>query len=452
MEKLAEASIIGIYGNGIVGQAAQRFFSWCKKQYQYSYTVIIFDDNCPKSSLHDRVSFFTQCDLVLVSPGINPDLYSDYQDKTITELELFAHFFTKPTIAITGTVGKTTVTSLLGSCLERYAVGGNIGVGMLDLIPNQASYDGAILELSSYQLEHNHSFAPDYALLLNLYPNHLDRHKALDSYARAKCALFAHQAPHQKVYISRQVALSGECYDMLAQAKSRIVLVSDRPLSVAESRQLSFIEYDLIHSEDGIVCAQDRRGLITPIISQDIFSVDTFLDNWLFVCAVLYSKEHSAQKIASSKGSFEQRDHRMEYVATIEGVSFYNDSKATVMQATNAAIEKLALHKRPIMLILGGRTKGVDPQPWVSLWSKHPQVKRCFAFGEQWRCVVGVAWYKSLDLVMQAALQEACCGDQVLFSPSGESFDLYTNYKQRGASFKQMVYAYEAQQKPATSL
>jgi UDP-N-acetylmuramoylalanine--D-glutamate ligase len=150
--------------------------------------------------------FFSSCDYILVSTGIDiRAYYATYKEKWLNELDLFADDWKKPIIAITGTVGKTSTVSFLSALLQQHqyaiATGGNIGIATFDMLSTQKEMDYAVLEVSSFQLEHCASFAPDLAILTNFYPNHLDRHGSEQDYFDAKYNMFAHQNNHQKALI-----------------------------------------------------------------------------------------------------------------------------------------------------------------------------------------------------------------------------------------------------------
>ncbi len=198
---------IGIWGYGRVGTSAARFFS------QRGGHVIIYDmhplvtQNCPFEVVPALTDFFTRSDALLPSPGIDTRAYrTQYQGVWLTEVDLFQDFFHKKIIAITGSVGKTTITHFLTQLLKaagwRVQAGGNIGLPMLSLIETQHKLDAVILELSSFQLEYARSFAPDLAIWANLYPNHLDRHSTMNDYFLAKYNIVKHQTPSQKALIS----------------------------------------------------------------------------------------------------------------------------------------------------------------------------------------------------------------------------------------------------------
>lgn len=206
---------IGIWGFGVVGKAAVNFLRnhtttlsvmdkkilSAEERTFFAHTAIHFVQQTPAVI----ESFLQNNDLILVSPGIDLRPYVHHQHKCISELDLFSHFFKKPIIAITGTIGKTSTTSLLSSLLgnagKRVALGGNIGTGMLELISQQEQVDCAVLELSSFQLEYSKTTAPDFVIWTNFYPNHLDRHSTVPDYFSAKMKSVAYQHANQQALL-----------------------------------------------------------------------------------------------------------------------------------------------------------------------------------------------------------------------------------------------------------
>ena len=199
---------IGVWGYGLVGKSVATF------AHRHGALVSIMDKlPINKSSFHyyseaDKLLFFEQHDYIVPSPGI--DITQDVPKigkKLLTELDLFSYFFHKPIIAITGSVGKTTITTLLASILNNYGIravtGGNIGTPCLNLIAQQNNIDYAVLEVSSFQLEYCRSFAPDLAIITNFTPNHLDRHTTMASYRTAKLNILKYQNYKQKGLVPR---------------------------------------------------------------------------------------------------------------------------------------------------------------------------------------------------------------------------------------------------------
>ncbi|MEX0672382.1 MAG: UDP-N-acetylmuramoyl-L-alanine--D-glutamate ligase [Candidatus Babeliales bacterium] len=400
---------IGIWGFGIVGQSALKFFTAQKAD------CTIFDKKkiaIPHPTYATLTALLYESEYIIPSPGIDLRPYADHRDKFLAEADIFAHYWKKPIIAITGSIGKTTVTTLLGQCLEaagyRCALGGNIGTGMLDLIANQENYDYALLELSSFQLELCRSFAPDLALWTNFYPNHLDRHNNLEDYFDAKMNIFRFQKEHQRMLINESVW-------------QKILDKNTLDRRILQARALVNV---LSYSTD---------TSLPPI---------THPENWQMIINTFKLLGISLPTIANI--AFKLPEHRLEYVAMHNGISFYNDSKATITQATLSAVNQLG--SKPIILLLGGISKGVDRAPLIS--ALRGKVRAIIAFGKEAEILKKLCVLEAIictrHATLESAFHDACTmaesGDQILLSPGGASFDLFLNYQERGVYFKQLVH------------
>lgn len=453
---------IAIIGFGVVGKSLLAFLTseqgrnfvqatdllvWDGRPFIHDEEKIIISAGAqPVSS--DCVTLgeiMTIVDLAFVSPGVNMNRYKQHAHKIVCELDLFSRFFDKKTIGITGSLGKTTTTKLLGvlaGTFKKTAVGGNIGLGMLDLVAQRESTDLAVLELSSFQLEFSKTWAPDIAIWTNCFANHLDRHETMQAYTEAKLNILAHQREDQVALLSTSL-FDGEVGQILASQlptiKSQLYLVG-----ALELDRLPVQNFNSITVEDGlVVLSKGAQGLVTSktvlCAVADLPKV-TFLDNWLHVLGALHILGADLSKVISGEVFSLDNEHRCEFVQTIRGVDFYNDSKATVIQSTQAAVNRLAANNRPIILILGGLGKGVDRSPLLEILKNIPNVKKIYCFGKE--CSVfapSATCYSTLEEVMADVAKIMESGDQVLLSPSGTSYDLYKNYEERGRAFKNLV-------------
>lgn len=440
---------IGIWGFGIVGKSALRFFA------QHDAVITILEQKMLSAEERALIEqhgvqllqctpdeFFAQNDYVLASPGIDLRPYLQYRDKFLTELDIFQQFFKKPYIGITGTIGKTTVTTLITQALEQaelsVAAGGNIGLGMLDLL-KQHDVNYAVLELSSFQLEYAQNCKPAIAIITNLYPNHLDRHHTLTEYGKAKLQLIAHQQSNQHAIINVELRELIKTTFADTYAQRTMWYVSDTSPSNALLDTLMPHEY-LIWSENNSIVLQ-HNGVQTPLKQYGTIPTTSFALNWLFVAATLQILGKPVQ--LSHLAECSQQEHRTEYVATVNGIAFYNDSKATIPHATIAAVHKLK--SAPIILLLGGLSKGVDRTALLSELAGN--VKQVICFGDEARQLheaaqqynVSSSAYKKLEDAFNAATLVAQPCDIVLLSPGGSSFDLFKDYKERGNRFKELV-------------
>lgn len=441
---------IGIVGFGIVGKSILKFLS--NNEYQFSVwdnRSINDDERALVPDVHffskDDISlddFFKQNDKICVSPGIDIRPYLKYSEKLLAELDLFASACRKKTIAITGTLGKTTITTLIHELLPyKNLCGGNIGYAMLDLIPVQDAVEWLVLEISSFQLAQNKIFAPDIAIWTNFYSNHLDWHGTLKHYFDSKWLLFDKQKSGQYGLFSVSLfdGIAGPWFEeKLKNYCGEAVFISDSiPTSSTLSKKL--LQNKKIFFVDGGFCYCARvinEKIVGSELLLDLRKSSGFLGNLVFIQAV-HNILGAEVNLINQKNSV--IDHRCELFATIKGIDFINDSKSTVMEATIAAVKKLSQSGRPIILILGGLGKGVDRTPLCSFISGEKSIKKVFCLGDKAPEFNCYEKHSSLSDLLRATMQIAADGDQVLFSPSGTSFDMFKNFEERGDLFKRTV-------------
>ncbi len=482
---------VGIVGFGIVGKSVLSFLTQhrCDKRMAIlgllpNFTCYVWDSRLLDDAERDIIQeqgacivqasqasleqFFTSCDIIIPSPGININAFLQFSNKMLCELDFFSLFFKKPLFAVTGTLGKTTTTKLIGellplACKERFAslvcsqnsqqctvaVGGNIGTAMLDLAAEDDKYACAVLELSSWQLELSNRCAPDIAVWTNLYPNHLDRHQTMQNYFQAKFALFAHQREGSAAIIAADI-LKGEVgalfYEKLPHLKSTLIVTS-----LTDENLENILEYQpnikLIFVQQGWVVLRDYvTKQCHKIMAVDDLSSITFVQNWLQVIAALNA---AGMPVAIIKFFLRQHHdlieglsnhhHRVEHFASINNIDFYDDSKSTVVQATQAAVQKLAALHRPLILILGGLSKGVNRSVLAEFLKQQAAIKKIYCFGKDCADFSSFNYFETLDEIVADVKITAVAGDIVLFSPSGASFDLFKDYKQRGKIFQELV-------------
>lgn len=437
---------VGVWGLGVVGTSAVSYLASkeCSIEVLESRDLntnecTFLANNQAKPVDHDDISdFLHNNDNIIPSPGIDLRHYKKYQNKWLSELDLFADEWHKPIIAITGTAGKTTVTSLLSQLLTYHgasiATGGNIGTGMLDLL--KVGADLALLEVSSFQLELCKTFAPKLAIWTNFTENHLDRHDTIDEYFTAKCNIFANQHNGDKALLPLSIAPRIHAPD-----KTIYFFSPTRPT-----------ESELVHARpaagvfylDGDTIIFMRRNTISTIFNLKNVPAITFNENWLVICAALHLLKKPLDIITQCSNQLTMPEHRLEKVATINDVTFYNDSKSTTPQSTTAAIQQLK--DAPIKLFLGGISKGINRRPLIELIKN--DVSHIYCFGTEARqlqrmCVdfdISSSCSSTLERSFTLCTQRMQPGDTVLFSPAGASFDLFKNYKERGAVFKTLVH------------
>jgi UDP-N-acetylmuramoylalanine--D-glutamate ligase len=430
---------IGIWGYGIVGQSAHRYFSLHTKQIQIlsKTTIDIKDVPYTMQTPQSITQFFEHNDYVLISPGIPiHSYYPLYQDKIITELDIFHNYKPEYTIAITGTLGKTSLTHLLTTLLQTKEpdtiAAGNIGFAMLDAILKP--HKNIVLELSSFQLQYSKSFYPDFAIISNFYANHLDHHKSIDEYLQAKLKIIAHQTK-QKALLPYNLMHNIQKYIPLQKQWS--FFTTKKPTSTT-AHTVYFLENNTIYKQ--------QHNTISLICNIQPYQHITFAENLLILIATLDIHNmplETMQILLETK----KQDHRLQYINTIHSSQFFNDSKSTVWQATLQAVQ--SMDNKPIKLFLGGVSKGTDRSELFKLL--HNKTVQVYSFGKESHIITQlckqhkIECYQAdnLDTAFHACIQNIQQPSNILFSPAGASFDLFNNYKERGDYFVKLVKQYE---------
>jgi len=365
-------------------------------------------------------------DTLVVSPGISIheaaiEQAADLGKLVIGDIELFAQLATKPVIAITGSNGKSTVTTLVGKMLaadgREVGVGGNIGTAAMDLLEQPADY--YLLELSSYQLETTTSLKPRVAALLNLSQDHLDRYSSYAEYIQAKL----------RIYDNASLCVSNYD-DEVTRHDGRDVCFSLEPGAPAEFRLLDDNGLWLAHNQD-------------PWLSVDELSISG-RHNWancLAAMAIANSLGISRSAIVTALKGFAGIPHRSQWVAEIDGVEWINDSKATNVGAARASIEG---RSRPVILIAGGQSKDADLS--IMTATLRQKVKLVLLMGvdanrmqQAWQEATRIERVETMKQAVARAHEEAANGDCVLLAPACASFDMYQKFEARGDDFMQLV-------------
>ena len=387
---------------------------------------------------HGMHTFHSQ-DLIVVSPGVTlntPELVqaSNLGLPIIGELELAAHFLKGKILAVTGSNGKTTTTTLLGEILAagglQTLVGGNIGVPVIELIDDSTDASWSVLEVSSFQLETTQHFHPAISVILNITPDHLDRHGSFENYAAAKERIFAAQSAEDSLVLN---ADNTPCEEAAARSTARIYWFSiEHAVPQGAWLQQGAVVYRAAEN-----AATEYVMPLSGIPLKGAHNIENVL---AAVCAARLAGV-SAESIRSSVESFQAVEHRLEYVATRHGVAFYNDSKATNVDATAKAI---AAFSGGIHLILGGKDKG---SPYTVLGELlRERVSAVYTIGaaagkieSELRGVVSLYSCETLEKAVAAAFAAARSGEVVLLAPACASFDQFESYEHRGRVFKQLV-------------
>jgi len=387
---------------------------------------------------HGLLTFRRQ-DLIVVSPGVpldTPELVQarGFGLEIIGELELASRFLQGRTIAVTGSNGKTTTTTLLGEILTGAGlstlVGGNIGVPVVALAEQSTPENWSVLEVSSFQLESTIEFRPQIAVILNITPDHLDRHGSFENYALAKERIFAAQT-----------------------AEDSVVLNADnvRTVAAAQRAKGNVFWFSLEHSveqgawvEEGwVVYRAAKDGAVEKILPLSGIPLKGEHNVENVLAAVVASRLAGVpvDALRTAIEHFHAVEHRLEFVATHNGVEFYNDSKATNVDATAKA---LAAFSGGIHLILGGKDKNSDYTTLSPLLRE--RVRAVYTIGaaaakieSHLRGVISLLSCETLDKAVHAAANAARPGEVVLLAPACSSFDQFESYEHRGRVFKELV-------------
>lgn len=346
--------------------------------------------------------FIKNNDYMVISPGVTKNALpviwaAENKIPTLSEIEVAWRVCVAPVIAVTGSNGKTTVTTLIGRILHadgrRVTICGNIGNPFASEVEHIKNDEYVSLEVSSFQLEHIQEFRPKIAVILNFTPNHLDRHRDMQEYFEAKKRIFMNQQ---------------------------------------ES------EYLVLNQEDEKVCALARQARARVVYFSSAPGVNPNQAAVAAVGSIVGVRPEIIKKVLADFGGLE---HRVEFVAEIHGVRFINDSKATTVDAAMWALRTLNM---PLILIAGGKHKGVDYTPLRELVRR--KVRHLVLIGESKSLikealggVVPVVEAASLPEAVEKAYGQARKGDCVLLSPMCSSFDMFSGFEERGTVFKKAV-------------
>jgi len=380
---------------------------------------------------------FEGVDGIVISPGVPADLPELEAARqrgvpVLGDVELASAFLRGPTIGITGANGKTTTTALVGHILSVCGipaqVGGNVGAPVTGMIASSRPEQWNVLELSSFQLETIARFRARIAVCLNVTPDHLDRHHSFENYANAKARLFETQREEDFAVLNADDA---SCAEYGRRTRARTVWFSTtRALPrglYADQARLYFDGAPFL--ELGGIPLRGRHNV----------------ENTLGAAGAAHLAGASPEAIARAVGTFPGVEHRIEFVRTLAGVDFYNDSKATNVDATLKAI---AAFPGRLWIILGGKDKGSDytvlreplgERAHAALLVGAAAPKIAAELGEAVRLIHA----GTLETAVRAAFHEARPGDTVLLAPACASFDQFDNYEHRGRVFKSLVAALE---------
>jgi len=389
---------------------------------------------------HDQKTF-NQAGIMVPSPGIpltNKFIKTAFKKGIdITgELDIFTKYNDLPIIAITGTNGKTTVTTLIGDMLKQSRmnpfVGGNIGTPLVESLMAEKKAKIIVAEISSFQLDISKQFKPDVGVLLNISEDHLDRYENYTDYTNSKWSLFKNQSFSDKAVINQSI----QGFDKKSQKlKSELITFSSNNLKGTDKTGFKKCNAKISLKNIEIKTQNNNQKISTDNLKE--FAGIHNKEN--IAAAALASLAAGADFQGVLKGikTFKNLSHRMEFIKTIKGISFYNDSKAT---NTDAVIRAVKCFKKNIILILGGSEKETDFSDLINHINQ--RVKTIIAMGETSRKIYNtfekscpVKIVQSMKDGVQTAFATALKNDIVLLSPACASFDMYESYAHRGDDF-----------------
>lgn len=435
---MLENKNILIMGFGVTGKAALKFLK------EFPCKIYVYDSNQDLQKLNVEEDFIIfkdedldNIDLIVKSPGIYPfhELLEKAREKNIeiiSDIELsYRNLKTNNVIAVTGTNGKTTTTTILGDILRRVAktyVVGNIGRGILEITKEAKAEDYVVIEASSFQLENTIDFKPHIAVLTYVTSDHLDWHKTRQNYVNAKFKIFKNQDENDFAILNYEDRDLADKYNLKAE---RYYFSMEKI-----SEKGAYLDQGKIYFKDGVKIEEildvkdikipgdhNVRNIMAAIIACKLLKIDLDV-------------------IKKSIASFTGVEHRIEFVREVDGVKYYNDSKGTNPDSTEVAV---AAMDGDVVLIAGGYDKGADFDNLIE--KSKDKLKTAILFGQTAEKIsesckkYGVEFYITEDLkkAVELAKKLAVKGDDVLLSPACASWDMYKSYEVRGQHFKDLV-------------
>jgi UDP-N-acetylmuramoylalanine--D-glutamate ligase len=382
-----------------------------------------------------------QIELVVVSPGVPtkniPIRYAERAGaEVIGEVELASRFLKGRIVAITGSNGKTTTTTLIGELLRnagiKVQVGGNIGNALIGLVESSQEDGWTVVEVSSFQLETIKDFHPAVALVLNVTPNHLDRYESFMDYAAAKHRVFMNQTAADVAVLNADDEVVSS---WAAGLRAKVVRFSVKQ----ELNEGLFLR----HGQELVWRTADSERTIVRREEMKLRGVHN-VENVLAALGAALACGAEPATLGETVKNFQPVEHRLEFVAEIKGVKFYNDSKATSVDATLKALEAFRDDAGKVVLILGGRGKQAPYAPLASLITE--KVRHLILIGEDAATIEkelgSLAPYSRVADLRDAvgrAFRVAESGDTVLLAPACASFDMFQSFEHRGTVFKDEV-------------
>ena len=331
-------------------------------------------------------------------------------------------------VAITGTNGKTTVTTLVGEILKLHnpktVVAGNIGVPLTGLVSELSSENIVVAEISSFQLETIAAFRPSISAVLNMTPDHLDRHRNMENYIAMKARIFENQRQDDITVLNYDNDITRK---MSPPGKVLYFSTQSLPKGIRG-----------VYCEDGYICS-NLGGKAVKII--ETANLKVMLENALAATLLSLAADVPVSCITQGLTNFKGVEHRLQHIAKINGVDYYNDSKAT---NTDAAVKALESFNEPVVLIAGGSDKKSDFMPWVQLFDE--KVASLVLIGETTMQIIDTCdrvgyknYHRASTLEDAVILASKLAKKTVVFSPACASFDMFKNFEHRGNLFVEYV-------------
>jgi len=395
-----------------------------------------------------EIGLFTSADLILVSPGV-PHTITPLETArragipVIGEVELASRYIDKPIVAITGTNGKTTTTSLIGEMLRASSrevfVGGNIGAPLIDYPDSGMHADIIVAEISSFQLDTIEHFRPKVGLLLNITEDHLDRYNDFQHYVQSKGRLVVNQESTDVAILNAKDAAVSQLERFISSQRFYFNIndVKDGRINGCVPQA----PYGAVLQGKEIICRLPGKAPVILSLANFRLKGGHNLENAAAASLAALVTGGDKPGIQAALDTYEGLHHRLEYVKSISGVAYYNDSKATNVDAVKRSLESFDSN---VILIMGGRDKGGGYTRLEALIKK--QVKRLIVIGEARKKILdalgGVTQTEvagTLNEAVRVAYQAAMPGNVVLLSPGCSSFDQFTDYAERGETFVRAV-------------
>ncbi|MBK8981435.1 MAG: UDP-N-acetylmuramoyl-L-alanine--D-glutamate ligase [Ignavibacteria bacterium] len=383
-------------------------------------------------------------DIFIVSPGISPESEvikkaTALGKKIYSEIEIAFRFCKCPVIAITGTNGKTTTAVLTGEIFKNAGydtkVCGNVGVAFSEIVSELKKDSIVVLEVSSFQLEYTEKFKPEVSVILNITPDHIDWHKSFKNYLNAKGKIRENQMQTDLSVINFD--------DRILKEDLKNTNADKAYFSINEDFREQEIMKGCISVDGKVIYFDKNKNVNEVIMKTSEINIRGNHNLYNSLAAVISARAFNIKNelIRDTLISFKGVEHRIEYVRELNGVKYYNDSKATNIDSMLVALETF---DKNVILILGGREKGNDYSAVDKLISK--KVKLVIAIGETSKKItdyfsgkVRCASALTMEDAVRISFENADAGDTVLLSPACKSFDMFDNYEHRGAEYKKFV-------------